>query len=194
MEYILPINATTSPKVNLVVKVPENMSTPQQDISTFMNEKVVNVLYSPKNEQRKDATSFFQITKVVGGKLSSRHLMAQLIASVLNSPRLEIIRHESRTKQDYEQSQTLMQYELPDGRPVFMFIEAFGGPYDSCGVLYSRVLNMRLEASNPEELEKQIKEVSKITSHINVVKDNGLVVKNGSPVKISNTVKNPLGI
>ncbi len=150
--YILPINVTANPRIELVVEPPKDMSTQQQSIQSFLRSKESAVAYTTKIDRNKVFSKYLAIMKFIGKGFTSKQLLAMAIDESTNSsPRVEVIRYEITTEKTYEHSMALIQYTIPSGTPSLLYIEMYSGPYDACGVVQSELLDGWLTGSDREQ-------------------------------------------
>lgn len=159
--HILPVNATSTPKVHITVKPLEEFVTEPESFKAF-NDQVISIIeYIPKGESFEKWSKIITIQCLTGHCVTADKLINTVRYNIESQvKRLVVIKEETSKEGLYLVSRAVIQYQKHDGIVEILYMEYYSGPLDCSGIQYTEKVNSWLEDKTAkikaQEMEKSI--------------------------------------
>lgn len=139
VNFNLPINAATKPKVHLFVTTPKEF-TSIQPLETFLSGKNQIIEFIPKNEKPKNWLQIFTVHLMIGSKLPVTIFTRTFEKQIMdNGHNIKILEKKIIEHAHYKEAKLAIAYSINNRREL-LNIHYYSGPYDTVGTQYTTVI------------------------------------------------------
>ena len=158
INFNLPVNAMSSPKVYIAFTSPKGFYMVEDLYNEFISGKSAIVEFVPENTTLENWSKIFTVISIVGKSISSEYLMDFHIKNMdmpLKGVRTFHAISDTKQYDNYAVSTSVIQYALK-GQNEIIYTKYFSGPADVSGIQYTEKLSNSLTT---EEFDKKVYEM-----------------------------------
>ena len=166
--YSLPVNATSTPKIHLLITSLEGFVVSPENFNTFNNGHSTILEYIPKDEALENWSKIITLSSLKGNKLQSDQYIKGFVEFVATkTKRSKVITQKIEKRNGYIFSNIAFQYMYDNGQSELIYMEYYSGPYDCSGIQYTIKLDKWLDGNDSNNVAKKLERY--IKQHVSVL-------------------------